>query len=268
MRISRWIMLATAVVIGLGANAWTQTPVVLSSDLKVLIAKTSAPPAVVSAWPVVSPTNTVVSATNTTAVTTASPRGEDVLTCANWIYAGSKSSVCFSPKFLTTVREATHLNADIQFTPIKLSAREIFDHPFAVMTGEGAFTLLEDERRNLKEFLSRGGFLLASAGCSSAEWARSFRTELAKIMPEVQLKPIPMDHAMFRTVYEIPAIKLRHGGTTTLQGLDMNGRIVLVYTSEGLNDTGNVKGCCCCGGNEIENSQEVNVNIFTYATMH
>ena len=136
------------------------------------------------------------------------------------------------------------------------------------MTGEGTFTLLEDERRNLKEFLSRGGFLLASAGCSSAEWARSFRTELANAMPDVQLKPIPMNHAMFRTVYEIAAIKLRHGGTTTLQGLEMNGRIVLVYTSEGLNDTGNVTGCCCCGGNEIENSQEVNVNIFTYATMH
>jgi hypothetical protein len=194
--------------------------------------------------------------------------GDDVLKCANWIYAGSKSSVCFSPKFLSTVREKTNLNADSQFTPVKLSSRDVFEYPFAVMTGEGAFTLLEEERKNLKEFLARGGFLLASAGCSSTEWARSFRSELARIMPDNQLKPIPMEHAMFRTVFEITAIRLKHGSTTKLQGLEMNGRIVLVYTSEGLNDTSNVKGCCCCGGNEIQNSQEVNVNIFTYATMH
>lgn len=261
MTVTRWMALAAVLAVGVRAENPGQQPFSVPADVKALVLS---PGASSPAAPVVredDPTNAVVAAG-------ALPRGEDVLTCANWIYAGSKSSVCFSPKFLTTVREATHLNADLQFTPVKLSARAVFDHPFAVMTGEGTFTLLEDERRNLKEFLARGGFLLASAGCSSPDWARSFRAELAKIMPEAQLKAIPMDHAMFRTVYEIPAIKLRHGGTTALQGLEMNGRIVLVYTPEGLNDTGNVKGCCCCGGNEIENSQEVNVDIFTYAAMH
>jgi hypothetical protein len=77
-----------------------------------------------------------------------------------------------------------------------------------------------------------------------------------------------MTHPLFHTVYDISSIILKHGGTTQLQGLEIDGRIVLVYTAEGLNDTGNVQGCCCCGGNEIKNSQEINVNIFTYATMH
>ena len=31
---------------------------------------------------------------------------------------------------------------------------------------------------------------------------------------------------------------------------------------------GLTEGCCCCGGNEIENSLEVNVNILVYALLH
>lgn len=188
--------------------------------------------------------------------------------CANWIYAGSKSSVCFSEKFLATLSEETNIRAARKLKPVKLSSPNVFEYPFAIMTGEGTFTLHEQERVNLKAYLSRGGFLLASAGCSSKAWARSFQAEMKKIFPKKEMKKIAMDHALFRTVYAVEAIKLKRGGTTLLEGLEMNGRIVLIYTSEGLNDTANVKGCCCCGGNEIKNSREINVNTFAYAVMH
>ena len=188
--------------------------------------------------------------------------------CANLIYAGSKSSVCFSSKFLKTVQQDTNLNTDKDFTPVRLDSDSLFEFPFAVMTGEGSFTLREQERKNLREYLDRGGFLLASAGCSSSEWGRSFYRELKQVYPDVELGPIPMEHPMFRTVFNIASIKLKNGGTTSLQGLELNGRTVLVYTPEGLNDTSSVKGCCCCGGNEIRNSHDINVNIVTYSVLH
>ena len=53
-----------------------------------------------------------------------------------------------------------------------------------------------------------------------------------------------------------------------LEGLALNGKTVCVYSAEGLNDTAHTSGCCCCGGNEILNSLEVNVNIFAYALLH
>jgi hypothetical protein len=192
----------------------------------------------------------------------------DPIKCANLIYAGSKSSVCFSSKFLQATDRETNILADKQFTPVKLGSAVLFEHPFAIMTGEGSFVLREEERAMLKSYLERGGFLLASAGCSSQEWDRAFRREIARIFPDRKLSRLPMNHALFRTVFDISAIRLKNGGTTLLEGLDMNGRIALVYTAEGLNDTGSVKGCCCCGGNEIKNSQEVNVNIFSYAILH
>ena len=192
----------------------------------------------------------------------------DVAKCANLIYAGSKSSVCFSDKFLTTVERETNIMADKKFTPVRLASKEIYDYPFAIMTGEGAFTLLEEERKNLKSYVTRGGFLLASAGCSEVEWDRAFRREIKLVFPEKELKRIEMAHPLFRTVFDIKTINLKGGGTTMLGGLEHDGRIVLIYSPQGLNDTPNVKGCCCCGGNEVRNCQEINVNIFSYALTH
>jgi hypothetical protein len=197
------------------------------------------------------------------------------LKCANLIYAGSKSSVCFSSKFLETVKRETNCEPDDQFTPVRLAKEDMFKYPFAVMTGEGEFKLLDKERQMLKSYLMRGGFLLASAGCSSIEWDRSFRQEINRIFPDNKLRKISLTHPIFHTIYEIKSITLTHGGTAQLEGLEIDGKIVLIYSPEGLNDTANAgtKGstgarCCCCGGNEIRNSQEINVNIFIYALTH
>jgi hypothetical protein len=200
---------------------------------------------------------------------------EEPLKCANLIYAGTKSSVCFSSKFLETVKRETNCEPDTQFTPVRLVKEDMFKYPFAVMTGEGTFKLLDKERQMLKSYLTRGGFLLASAGCSSIEWDRSFRQEINRIFPDKRLRKITMSHPIFHTIFEINAITLKKGGTAQLEGLEIDGKIVLIYSPEGLNDTANAgrKGstgsqCCCCGGNEIKNSQEINVNIFTYALTH
>ena len=53
---------------------------------------------------------------------------------------------------------------------------------------------------------------------------------------------------------------------TTLS-LTINGRVVLVYSREGLNDARNAKGCCCCGGDQINEGEQVNVNLITYALL-
>lgn len=194
--------------------------------------------------------------------------GAEVIQVANLIYAGSKSSVCFSSKFLTSLAQDSHIDTDPQFAPVRLASSTLYDFPFSIMTGEGTFTLTEQERKNLADYLTKGGFVLVSAGCSSQEWNRSFRSEIARIFPDLPLKKLAMDHPLFRTVFKVTGITLKNGGTTQLEGLEINGRIVLVYSAEGLNDTPSVKGCCCCGGNEIKNSHEINVNIFAYAVLH
>lgn len=191
----------------------------------------------------------------------------DAVVCANLIYAGTQSSVCFSAQFLSTVASQTSINTCREFKPVKLGSSDVFRYPFAVMTGEGAFTLTDAERKNLKRYLEHGGFLLASAGCSSQEWAASFQREIQAIFPHHPLKEVPMSHPIFHTIFDVQRLDMSHGGVAKLLGLTLGGKIVLIFSADGLNDTATMHGCCCCGGNEIKNSQEINANILVYALL-
>ncbi len=192
--------------------------------------------------------------------------GGDAVACANLIYAGTRSSICFSDKFLSIVARDTTINTSRKFKPVKLAQKEIFRYPFAIMNGEGSFSLTEVERVNLRRYLESGGFLLASAGCSSRQWDSSFRREMKIIFPKRELEVIPMDHEIFRTIYEIKNLKTK-GAQAKLRGLTIGGKVVLIYSSDGLNDTSTMHGCCCCGGNEIINAQKINANILAYALL-
>lgn len=190
----------------------------------------------------------------------------EAIECANLIYAGTKSSVCFSEEFLSLVAAETTVNTARKFKPVKLGEKEAFRFPFAVMTGEGAFSLTDEERANLALYLEKGGFLLASAGCSSKDWGDSFLREMAQIFPDRSLEKVAMDHAIFRTVFDVQRLDTKEQDAH-LFGLTMGGKIVVIYSPDGLNDTSTMHGCCCCGGNEIKNARKVNANILVYALL-
>lgn len=193
-----------------------------------------------------------------------------VVRVANLVYARNKSSECFADHFLADLEAETNAATADGFDRTHLESEELYNYPFAIMTGEGGFTLTPEQRDNLRSYLTGGGFLVASAGCSSSPWKSSFRREIQRVFPERSLEPIPEDHAVFSTVYEIEALKTKRTGVTgTLEGLIIDGRIVAVFSDEGLNDTANAGGsCCCCGGNEITNARQVNVNLLAYALTH
>jgi hypothetical protein len=193
---------------------------------------------------------------------------EGIVQVANLIYAGVKSSHCFSDHFLVTAEKDSAVSTSRRFHAVKLSSAEMFNFPLVIMTGEGAFELTAEERQNLKQFVERGGLLLASSGCSSPEWDRSFRREMAAVFPDLPLSALGMDHPLFHTVYDIGELKAKHGKPKPLEGVTLSGRLGVVYSQDGLNDTAHTQGCCCCGGNEILNAIQVNVNILTYALIY
>src|SRR5262249_22766272 len=162
----------------------------------------------------------------------------------------------------------TAISTSRRFHAVKLHSDEVFSFPLVIMTGEGAFQLQEAERENLRRFVQSGGFLLASAGCSSRDWDPSFRAEMGRIFPQAPLQPLAMSHPVFHTVYDIDELKAKHGKPRPLEGVTINGRLGVIYSQDGLNDTGHVQGCCCCGGNEITNAVDVNLNILAYALTH
>jgi len=196
---------------------------------------------------------------------------EGTVYCANLTYADEKSSVCFSDQFLKEIREETNINAHPGFEDVRLDSAELFDYPFVVMTGEGAFKINEQQLTNLRDYLDSGGFLLASAGCSSKPWNTSFRRVMDRAYPEAALIRLDADHPIYHSVYDIEQSRYKSGGPKlpVLDALQIDGRVVMVWSPDGLNDTANAgPECCCCGGNEVKSARKLNVNILAYALTH
>jgi hypothetical protein len=193
---------------------------------------------------------------------------ESIVQVANLIYAGVKSSQCFSDHFLLRAQKESAIATSRRFHAVKLSSEELFNFPLVIMTGEGSFQLTDEERDNLRRFVNRGGFLLASAGCSSTDWDRSFRREMSRTFPDLPLRALGMDHPVFHTVYDIKELTAKHGTPKPLEGVSVGGRLGVLYSQDGLNDTAHTQGCCCCGGNEIRNAEQINVNILAYALVY
>lgn len=191
----------------------------------------------------------------------------ETIHCGNLVYGNNQTSVCFADTFLTDAARETGLKISPRFARIALGGEEVFNTPLCIFTGEGTFTLKESERANLRRYLENGGFILSSPGCSNGNWNTSFRQEIRLALPGYELTAIPMDHDIFSTVRTIRKLTVK-GRSTQLSGIFINGRLALVYSPEGLNNARNAKGCCCCGGAEIAESREVNVNAVAYALLH
>lgn len=193
---------------------------------------------------------------------------ESTVKVAHVVYASDKSSECFADHFLTRAEKDSAISTSGKLHSVKLSEEEVYGFPLLIMTGEGSFTMTEAERTNLRSFVQQGGFLLASAGCSSTEWDASFRREMAKVFSDIPMERLPMNHLVFHTVYDIDKLKAKKGTPKPLEGIHIGSRLGVLYSQDGLNDTKHKEGCCCCGGNEITNAEMVNVNILVYSLLH
>jgi hypothetical protein len=191
----------------------------------------------------------------------------ETIHCGNLVYGNNQTAICFAEQFLIDAAKETGLNIAPKFARIGLAKDEVFNTPLCIFTGQGDFKLSGVERSNLRRYLENGGFVLASPGCSNAGWNGAFKREIALALPGYELKQIPMEHELFSTVKRITSLTVKGRGTF-LQGVFINGRLAMVYSPEGLNNASNAKGCCCCGGAEIKECREVNVNAVAYALLH
>ncbi len=192
--------------------------------------------------------------------------------CANLVYGTNQTSKCFSNGFLRDIGKHAHIAAQAEFSEVHLDSAELFRFPFAVMSGEGSFTFSAAQRANLRRYLLNGGFLVASAGCSSRAWALSFTREFKAVFPDHELVKLTPDHPIFHTITDVETSAYRSGAARfpDLFGLEIDGRISLIYSPDGLNDTANMKdtSCCCCGGNEIKAAGWINMNLLAFALTH
>jgi hypothetical protein len=183
-----------------------------------------------------------------------------------------RTARCFSENFLDLIRRETSITVARPFASVALDSDELFAHPFVIFSGEGAFELSASETMHLAQYIRRGGFVLASAGCSNHAWAVSFERAMKLAMPDAPLRELPPEHPLFQTVFKLDDLTSRRGTPCKIMGVELDGRLCVLYSPQGLNDTRNVDTatpgeCCCCGGDEIVGAKYLNAAALVYALM-
>jgi hypothetical protein len=143
-------------------------------------------------------------------------------------------------------------------------------HPFVFMTSEGSFVLTEQEQKNMREFLERGGFIHADDCVFRGEdrFFRAYNEWMGKMFPDNPMRKIPYDHELFHIYYDFEK------GCPHMQGVN-NGAYGLFEPGTGRIMTVNTSGDLHCGwmcrffGAEKDlQAIKMGINIIIYFLSH
>lgn len=129
----------------------------------------------------------------------------------------------------------TNLKTNINPEPatIEIGTPELFNYPFAHITGHGNIIFSESEANNLRIYLEGGGFLHVDDNYGIDEF---FRREIKKVFPEKELVELPPNHPIFHQKYKfnegLPKIHEHDNKPPQAFGLFIGERMVCLYTHE------------------------------------
>lgn len=98
---------------------------------------------------------------------------------------------------LRRAAEQHHLEISLIPSEVRLNDDQMFRYHLVQFHGQRAFELTGLERTRLRQYVERGGLILADAICSNEQFTTSFRREMETIFPGQPLEPIPPSHPIF-----------------------------------------------------------------------
>ncbi len=160
---------------------------------------------------------------------------------------------------------------------------KLYDYPVVFLHGRRAFRFNVAERKALREYLDRGGFLFADAICAQTEFAESFRKEMQTLYPEAKWQRIPSEHPLFTNSYrgfELKTVSLRDPQARgaddkltarivktepLLEGLEIDGRYAVIFSPNDLSCALENSQSLECKGYVRDDAARIGANIVLYA---
>jgi len=135
------------------------------------------------------------------------------------------------PNLLEFVRQNTTIHTGADDRHVELLDDELFSYPIIFLTGHGKISFSNEEARQLRLYLTSGGFLYAD---DDYGMDKSFREEMKKVFPDKQFVELPFSHPVFHSHFEFPSgIPKTHehdGGAGKTFGIFHEGRLTVLYT--------------------------------------
>jgi hypothetical protein len=140
------------------------------------------------------------------------------------------------PRLLETVARELRVKYRSEDLDLERFSFDPAEVPVLYFTGLKPISLEDAVRARLRDYLAGGGLLLGVAHHGSAEFADSFRREMALLFPERPFRLLPPDHPIYRAhrplhrVDYSPGTRDRPEGAPHLEGLTIGCRAAAVLS--------------------------------------
>lgn len=166
---------------------------------------------------------------------------------------------------------------------INLSDESLFRYHLVFMHGRHDFRLSPAERTQLREYLERGGTLLADAICASRPFAAALRREIGEALPGHALERIPADDPLFTTAYggyDIRQVALRDPQAADtgqpiaarvrqvepqLEGIKIDDRWAVIFSPFDISCALESHEAVGCRGYTQEDAARIGLNVLLYS---
>ncbi len=179
------------------------------------------------------------------------------------------------PMLLRKFNETTGAPVSFEWREVSLADASMFETPLLYLTGTTDFTLGENQRANLRQFLMKGGVLFAEAADGRVSFDRALRAELAKVLPDHPLVRVPASSPLLHQPNEVGAVKARAALAAQLDQrrtippelftAEINGATAVIYCPHDLSAGWEQAPAPYASGYESADATALGVNILFHA---
>ncbi len=147
------------------------------------------------------------------------------------------------------------------------SVEDLLESPVLFLSGREALDLTPEQKQNLKQYVSQGGFIFAEACCGGEPFDQAFRQLMKELFPDSTLRLLPPEHVIWFAQERVAPEHMR-----PLYGIDACCRTSVVYCpkdlsclwelSRGERETGYPQAV----RDEIRAGLAIGANVLAYAT--
>lgn len=137
------------------------------------------------------------------------------------------------PNLIAFANKNIHTNINNNPIAVDVQSEDLFNFPIIFMTGHGNVFFSDTDIKNLRDYLTSGGFLHISDNYGMDKY---IRRELKKVFPKLDLQEIPSNHPIFNQSFSFPdgLPKIHEHDKKPPQGLGLfyEGRLMVFYDYE------------------------------------
>lgn len=179
------------------------------------------------------------------------------------------------PHLAAYLHESMGIDVVPSYEPLLATDPRLAQHPIVYLTGHYSFELTPEQTAALRQHLERGGFLFANACCGRQPFDTSFRKLAAELFPDHKLEKLPPTHPILigepgvpiKAIEYRPAVRAEQPNLNEpqLEGIDLDGRTVVVYSRFSIDCGLDGHKCFACRGIEPHDALRIAGNVILYA---